>query len=76
MRSPTLSALFNPLGIATLAMSVAAGLCAAWWLFPLGLVIWGVMVYGLATDPALRRLQMMQSRAPVAQRFRASSSIA
>ena len=71
MRSPTLTALFNPLGIATLAMSLAAGLCAAWWLFPLGLVVWGIMVYGLATDPALRRLQMMQSRASVAQRFQA-----
>ncbi|MEK7787185.1 MAG: hypothetical protein AAB658_17420, partial [Chloroflexota bacterium] len=71
MRSPTLTALFNPLGIATLAMSLAAGLCAAWWLFPLGLIVWGVMVYGLATDPTLRRLQMMQSRASVAQRFQA-----
>ncbi len=53
MRSPTLTALFNPLGIATLAVSVAA-----WWLFPLGLVIRGVMVYGLATDPARRYLNL------------------
>lgn len=69
MRSPILSALFNPLVIATATLSVAAGLCAAWWLFPLGLLVWGVMVYGIATDPELRRLQVMQSRAPVAQRF-------
>jgi len=38
MRSPTLSALFNPLGIATLAMSVVAGLCAAFTLL-LGCII-------------------------------------
>jgi chromosome segregation ATPase len=69
MRSPYLSALFNPLGLATLAMAVAAGLCAAWWLCPLGLIVWGIMMYGLVTDPELRRLQVMQSRASVAQRF-------
>lgn len=69
MRSPYLSALFNPLGLATLTLAVAAGLCAAWWLCPLGLIVWGIMIYGLVTDPELRRLQVMQSRAPVAQRF-------
>ncbi|MEK7311126.1 MAG: hypothetical protein AAB382_04070 [Chloroflexota bacterium] len=69
MRSPILSALINPLNVATLAIAAAAGLCAAWWLFPIGLVVWGVMVYSLATDPTLRRMQMMQARAPVAQRF-------
>ena len=37
MRSPTLTALFNPLGLATLAMSVA-GLCATFTLF-LGCII-------------------------------------
>jgi len=69
MRSPYLTALFNPLNIATLMLAVAAGLCAAWWLFPLGLIVWGVMVYGIASDPSLRRMQMMQARAPMAQRF-------
>ncbi len=69
MRSPILTALFNPLNLATLALAVAAGLCAAWWLFPLGLIVWGVMAYGVATDPELRRMQTIQSRAPVAQRF-------
>jgi hypothetical protein len=69
MRSPFLSALFNPLSLATLAVAAAAGLCAAWWLCPLGLLVWGFMIYGLVSDPELRRLQVMQSRAGVAQRF-------
>ena len=69
MRSPYLTALLNPLNVATFALAIAAGLCAAWWLFPLGLLLWGIMVYTIASDPALRRIQMAQSRAPVAQRF-------
>jgi len=69
MRNPYLSALFNPLNLATFALSIAAGLCAAWWLFPLGLIVWGVMVFTIATDPTLRRIQQAQSRAPLAQRF-------
>lgn len=69
MRSPYLTALFNPINVATFAMAVAAGLCAAWWLFPLGLGVWALMVYSLAADPELQRMQMLHSRAPVAQRF-------
>jgi len=69
MRSPTLIALTNPLNLAMLAMTLAAGLCAAWWLFPLGLIVWGLMVYGIASDPALRTAQVSESRAPLAQRF-------
>jgi chromosome segregation ATPase len=69
MRSPTLTALLNPLNLAMLAMAAAAGLCAAWWLFPIGLILWGVMVYSIASDPALRTAQVSESRAPLAQRF-------
>jgi hypothetical protein len=52
MRSPLLTALFHPLNLTTLAVAVAAGLCAAWWLFPLGLLVWLIMVVGVARDPA------------------------
>ncbi len=41
MHSPTFDALLHPLNLATLALAAAAGLCAAWWLFPLGLLVWG-----------------------------------
>jgi hypothetical protein len=69
MRNPYLSALLNPLNITTFMLAIAAGLCAAWWLFPLGLIVWAVMVYTVASDPTLRRIQMAQSRTPLAQRF-------
>jgi hypothetical protein len=54
MRSPYLVAFLNPLNLAMLALSVAAGLCSAWWLFPLGLLLWLVMFFVVARDPALR----------------------
>ncbi len=69
MSSPILSAFFHPLHLAALAVASAAGLCAAWWLFPIGVIVWGLMVYTYATDPTVRRLQAMHARAPVAQRF-------
>ncbi len=73
-RSPFITALVNPIALSTLALSAAAGLCAAWWLFPLGLLLWIGMIAIVATDPVLRRMQVMQSRAPVAQRFQMSFS--
>ena len=39
-RSPWLTALINPLNLAMLALAVAAGLCAAWWLLP---GLWAVL---------------------------------
>lgn len=69
MRSPILTAVLNPLNLAALAMSVAAGLCAAWWLFPIGLVLWGVMVFVVASDQRLKFEYTQQSWAPLAQRF-------
>jgi hypothetical protein len=73
-RSPFITALLNPINLSLLALSVAAGLCAAWWLFPLGLLLWVVMVAIIATDPGLRRMQVLASRAPVAQRFQTQFS--
>src|SRR5215831_17412371 len=70
-RSPWLTALINPVNLAMLALAVAAGLCAAWWLFPLGLLLWVVMVLAVARDPSLVISSTMESRAPLAARFQA-----
>jgi chromosome segregation ATPase len=68
-RSPWLTALINPLNVAMLALAVAAGLCSAWWLFPLGLLLWVVMILAVARDPSLVMSSSMESRAPLAARF-------
>jgi hypothetical protein len=62
MRSPLLLAFFNPANMAMLAFSVAAGLLAAWWLFPIGLVLWVIMMVRIATDRSLRINYDMQAR--------------
>ena len=46
-----------------------AGLPAAWWLFPVGLMFWAIMVVSIALSPALRLNYRMETRAPVAGRF-------
>jgi hypothetical protein len=48
-----------------------AGLVAAWWLFPLGLLLWLSMVISVSRDPSLQISHRMQSREPIAQRFQA-----
>jgi chromosome segregation ATPase len=70
-RSPWLTALINPLNLAMLALSVAAGLCSAWWLLPLGLILWVVMLLVVARDPSLVISSTMESREPLAARFQA-----
>jgi hypothetical protein len=69
MRNPFLIALIHPVNLAMLALAVAAGLCAAWWLFPLGLVVWGLMVLRVARDPGLRISHEVESRSAIAPRF-------
>jgi chromosome segregation ATPase len=69
MRSPILIGLFHPLNLAMLAASAFAGLVAAWWLFPIGLLFWLIMVIWVARDPSLRFNYKMQSRSPLARRF-------
>ena len=68
-RSPFLTGLIHPLNILMLALSVFAGLVSAWWLFPIGVFLWIVMVIAVMRDPSLRITHEMQRRAPLAQRF-------
>ena len=70
-RSPWLTALINPLNLTMLALAVAAGLCSAWWLLPIGLVLWVVMILAVARDPSLVISSTMESRQPLAARFQA-----
>jgi hypothetical protein len=44
MDSRWLTALRQPLNLAMLPLSVAAGLCASTWLLPVGLGVWVLMV--------------------------------
>ena len=62
MRSPLVIALFHPLNLVLLAWSLAAGLIAAWWLLPLGLLVWLIMVVNIANDRSLRFNYDMQAR--------------
>jgi hypothetical protein len=69
MRSPFVTGLFHPLNLAMLGLAAFAGLVAAWWLFPLGLLLWLGMVVVVSRDPSLRFSHEMHSREPLAQRF-------
>lgn len=69
MRSPILIAFLNPINLSMLALTVAAGLCSAWWMFPIGLLLWGIMLVLVARDPAVRLQQQVEARQPLAQRF-------
>jgi hypothetical protein len=69
MRSPIITALFHPLNIAMAGLAVFAGLVSAWWLFPVGLLFWLLMIITVSRDRALRFNHQMQQRSPLAQRF-------
>jgi hypothetical protein len=70
MRTPLMTALSNPLNLAMLALSALAGLIAAWWLFPLGLALWAVMVLAIARDQSVIINYNMQARqASLSPRF-------
>jgi len=69
VRSPFLTGLLHPLNLLMLGLSVFAGLVSAWWLFPVGLLFWLIMVLAVSRDPSLRISHEMQRRAPLAQRF-------
>lgn len=69
MRSPLITGLFHPLNLAMLGLAAFAALVAAWWLFPLGLLLWLGMVVAVSRDPSLRFSHEMHSREPMAQRF-------
>lgn len=69
VRSPFLMGLIHPVNLLLLALSVFAGLVSAWWLFPIGLLFWVLMVFNVARDPSLRISHEMQRREGLAQRF-------
>jgi hypothetical protein len=52
-----------------LALTVGAGLCSAWWLAPVGILFWLIMVIVVARDPGLQMTFTRESREPLAQRF-------
>jgi hypothetical protein len=52
-----------------LGLAVFAGLVAAWWLFPIGLLLWLIMVVIVSRDPSLRISHEIHSRESIAQRF-------
>jgi len=69
MRNPYVFALLHPINLSMLALITAAGLCAAWWLFPFGILIWIIMVLNIARDPSLKITYQIKSRKPLAPRF-------
>lgn len=71
MSSPFLTAFFDPLNLMILVVAAAAGLLAAWWLFPLGLLFWLIMMIALTRDPGFRLNHASANRAPLAQRYQA-----
>ena len=70
-RSPFLTALMNPINLAMLALIAAAGLCAAWWLVPVGIVLWLVMFLVIFRDPAMTLNNTVEAREGLGQRFQA-----
>jgi hypothetical protein len=68
-QSPFLTALFHPVNLTMFALAVVAGLVSAWWLTPLGIVLWIVMITLVARDPGLRMTFSRVNRQPLAQRF-------
>jgi hypothetical protein len=52
-----------------LALTVAAGLCAAWWMAPVGLLFWLIVFIVAYRDPALRLSNTVAGRATLAYRF-------
>ena len=68
-RTPFLTAVLHPINLAMLMLVIVAGLCSAWWLAPVGLIFWIVMVVMIARDPGLRMTFTRQNRQPLSTRF-------
>ena len=62
MRSPLVTALFHGLNPTMFAAAILAGLLAAWWLFPIGLILWIIMVSRIASDRSIRLDYDMNAR--------------
>lgn len=72
VQSPFITALLHPLNLAVLVLAVAAGLCSWWGLFPVGLVIWGIMFLWIYRDPSIRFRHQVLQRTALAKRFQDS----
>jgi chromosome segregation ATPase len=66
------AAIRQPLNIAMLIATFLAGLIAAWWLFPIGLALWGFMVWGVATHPVTQLESVQPERPTAVPRFQSS----
>lgn len=69
--NPLFLALLNPLNLAMLALVAAAALCSAWWLLPVGLALWLVMIIAIARSPELQLSHKLEARAALSPRFQA-----
>ena len=69
VRSPILTALLHPLNLIMLVIITVAGLCSAWWLAPIGFILWIVMVLVIARDPGLQMTFTRQNRQTLSQRY-------
>ncbi len=72
MNSAYRDAIRQPLNKAMLLVSIIAGLISAWWLLPLGLVLWFIMVRGVATHPVTQVQSTQPARPEVTARFQAA----
>lgn len=70
-RSPFLVALFSPPSLAMLALSAASGLCAAWWMAPVGFFFWLIIFIVAVRDPSLRMSNTVAGRETLSYRFQA-----
>ncbi len=68
-QSPLAQALVNPANLTMLALTAAAALCSAWWMAPIGFLLWLFMVWMIARDPGLQIMFTRQNRQPLAQRY-------
>jgi hypothetical protein len=59
----------HPINLAMLGVIALAGLLSAWYLVPLGLLLWAGMVINLATSPALQYEAQSDTRAQLRPRF-------
>ncbi|NDJ36401.1 MAG: hypothetical protein GYB64_17235 [Chloroflexi bacterium] len=67
--SPLIIGLKHPVNLAMLAVVAGAGLLSAWWLLPLGLLLWAFMVFNIASSPRLQYESKAESREQLAPRF-------
>lgn len=63
------SGFVNPINLVMLGIGIFAGLMSAWWLFPIGLVFWLIMVVMVARDPGTKIREGISDRPQVATRF-------